>query len=224
VADRAGRITHAYGDLASGRLDDDFNLYAYVGDDPINHIDPTGLECGTNIPGHVSAGCSSAVMESRSIEGPSSPAWQPQGLPGQGLLQIGNRKGHFRPGQVMPLPTAPDESKLDPNKINPFNPITTQQQQQIAKTFNDLETGDYVKQGLPIKVYFNFPSFKTGAQLPLGYNYVEFTVANPAVTHRGTWRLVLGVSKTDDKLPIRIYYTNTHYDSFYRIVLYPGEE
>jgi hypothetical protein len=42
VADRAGRITHGYGDLASGRLDDDVNLYAYVNNDPLNRSDPDG--------------------------------------------------------------------------------------------------------------------------------------------------------------------------------------
>jgi uncharacterized protein RhaS with RHS repeats len=50
VADRAGRITHAYGDLASGRLDDDVNLYAYVGNDPLNRTDPLGTySCGASL-------------------------------------------------------------------------------------------------------------------------------------------------------------------------------
>lgn len=45
MTDRAGRIAHVYGDLASDRLDDDFNLYAYTYNDPLNGTDPTGEDC-----------------------------------------------------------------------------------------------------------------------------------------------------------------------------------
>ncbi len=37
--------------------DDNINLYAYVGNDPVNMADPSGL-CGTRIPGAISASCS----------------------------------------------------------------------------------------------------------------------------------------------------------------------
>jgi len=30
---------------------DDVNLYAYVGNDPLDRTDPTGLTCGTTPPG-----------------------------------------------------------------------------------------------------------------------------------------------------------------------------
>ncbi|MEJ0037664.1 MAG: hypothetical protein WDO68_16590 [Gammaproteobacteria bacterium] len=48
MADRVGRIGHAYGDLASGRLDDDINLYAYGYNDGVNKTDPTGTSCQTS--------------------------------------------------------------------------------------------------------------------------------------------------------------------------------
>jgi hypothetical protein len=43
VAEHVGRIVRRYGKHASGRLEDDLNLYAYVGNDALNRGDPLGL-------------------------------------------------------------------------------------------------------------------------------------------------------------------------------------
>jgi len=120
------------------------------------------------------------------------------------------------------VPAAPDDTKLDPAGLNASNPLTLQQQEAIVDTFNDLETGDYVASGRPMKIFYNFPSYATGAQLPKDYTYVEFRVLDLSMDGPGAWRLVIGVSTIDDSLPFRIYFTNTHYNSFYRVILYPG--
>ena len=73
-----------------------------------------------------------------------------------------------------------------------------------------------------MKIFYNFPSYATGAQLPKDYTYVEFRVLDLSMDGPGAWRLVIGVSTIDDSLPFRIYFTNTHYNSFYRVILYPG--
>jgi len=39
---------------------DGLNMYAYVGNDPMNNTDPSGLGCGTRIPNHDSYSCSYA--------------------------------------------------------------------------------------------------------------------------------------------------------------------
>jgi hypothetical protein len=37
-----------YGDLVLGRVEDDLNLYAYVGNDPLDRTDPSGETCSQN--------------------------------------------------------------------------------------------------------------------------------------------------------------------------------
>jgi uncharacterized protein RhaS with RHS repeats len=44
VAECTGRIAQVYGDLVLGRVEDDLNLYAYVGNDPLDRTDPAGTE------------------------------------------------------------------------------------------------------------------------------------------------------------------------------------
>jgi hypothetical protein len=175
-----------------------------------------GYYLGTNIGGAiVDAGTRSA--------NPPTQASSDSSGSDPNLEQVSNnRGGTFERGGVFVVPPAPDETKLDPAGLNIKNPLTLTQQDAIVETFNDLETGDYVANGQPIKIFYNFPSYATGAQLPTDYTYVEFRVQDPSTTSAGAWRLVIGVSTVDNTLPFRIYFTNTHYNSFYRIILYPG--
>ena len=109
---------------------------------------------------------------------------------------------------IQQLPT-PDP--LDPKGINTFVP--SQEMQQIANTLFNIVNRNF--SGLNPHVYKNLPERTTGAQLPpSAQGYTTFDVPSRGST-RGLNRLIV------DNATGATYYTNTHYQSFYPVLLLP---
>ena len=104
---------------------------------------------------------------------------------------------------------APPE--LDPRKLN--RPLPRAEQQQIANILGKILSGRVAELGL--HRYDNYPHPATGAVLPpskLGYLAVDVPNSDP---DRGETRLVI------DRSTGTIFYSNTHYRSFFPIRLNP---
>ena len=103
------------------------------------------------------------------------------------------------------------QDPLDPQRLN--GPIDPDEQQKIADALTLIIHGDPA--ALNPHPYLNYPHPRTGAVLPLGAGgYTTYDV--PGIGgggSRGTGRLIV------DNLTGAIYYTNTHYRSFYPVQL-----
>jgi RHS repeat-associated protein len=75
--------------------DDQFNLYAYVGNDPINSTDPDGM-CGTRIPGAISASCSGATV--LGLIGDWRERARPPTAPQNNLINLSSENDEDEPG------------------------------------------------------------------------------------------------------------------------------
>lgn len=108
----------------------------------------------------------------------------------------------------------PGPNPLDPAGLN--GPISAAEQQQIADALNTIGSGNASK--LNPHTYNNYPSYETGAQLPLSsQGYITFYVPGSSPS-AGTLRLVI------ENNTLNAYYTNNHYLSFYPIILLPPKQ
>jgi guanyl-specific ribonuclease Sa len=114
----------------------------------------------------------------------------------------------------MSVTSSPGIDPLDPQRLNRLP--TPEQQQRIADTLNTLEQGTALeKAALNPHPYMNYPSRATGAVLPAspgGYTSYDVPTGGSA---RGTSRLII------DNATGATYFTHTHYDSFYPVVVKP---
>lgn len=105
----------------------------------------------------------------------------------------------------------PDPNPLDPTRLN--GPISPAEQQQIANALSMIVNQNPYP--LNPHAYYNFPSPDIGAVLPpSAQGYITYDVPGPD-PGRGPTRLIIenGTGTT--------YYTNTHYNSFYPVMLLP---
>ena len=99
---------------------------------------------------------------------------------------------------------------LDPAHLNTA-PMTPVQGKQVIDTLNALKKG--TTQDLNPHPYNNFPDFTTGAILPpSAKGYTTFYVPG------ATWRERVVI----DNATGNTFYTNSHYQSFYQVILPPG--
>ncbi len=114
----------------------------------------------------------------------------------------------FKPGGNYVVPID-GPSPLDPAGLN-TTPLTPQEQQQIADTFNQIRQGDF--NGLSPHPYQNLPDKDTGAQLP-------------ACGHERGYESFKIPGSIDQRILIggrgQYFYTNNHYKSFYPIDVIP---
>ena len=122
--------------------------------------------------------------------------------------------GDLKPGGevIVPLP----ENPLDPKELNRL--LSPQEEQAIADTLNIIGGGtDAEIKALQPHSYRNLPHYATGAVLPPSVGgYMAYSLAGSGRgSARGSPRVVV------DQGTGAAYYTNTHYMSFYPIVLVP---
>jgi guanyl-specific ribonuclease Sa len=130
---------------------------------------------------------------------------------------LGNNASQIAQNTVTPrgfnIIPAPDPDPLDPKKLN--GPILPDEQQKIADALNLILAGN-VGTLFP-HPYDNVPHKVTGAVLPpasaLGYTTYDVPGLNTGQGPRGLNRLVIDFGSG------AIYYTNTHYASFYVVDL-----
>jgi hypothetical protein len=138
----------------------------------------------------------------------------PQALTGQGAHSALLAQFTVTP-QGFGIQQLPGQNPLDPQGLN--GPIPAGEQQQIANALSLIVNGN--PSGLNPHTYNNYPRYATGAALPppsaQGYTTYDVPGAGPG---RGTIRLIIdnGTGAT--------YYTNTHYDSFYPVLLLPPKK
>lgn len=99
------------------------------------------------------------------------------------------------------------QDPLDPQTLN--GPIALDEQQKVADALTLIVNGDLAT--LNPHTYLNYPHPRTGAVLPLSVGgYTTYDV--PGIgAGRGAGRLIV------DNVSGAIYYTNTHYRSFYPV-------
>jgi guanyl-specific ribonuclease Sa len=130
--------------------------------------------------------------------------------PGNNASQVAQNTVTPRGFNIIPVP---DPDPLDPKKLN--GPILPDEQQKIANALNLILAGN-VGTLFP-HPYDNVPHKITGAVLPpasvLGYTTFDVPGLNTGQGPRGLNRLVIDFGSG------AIYYTNTHYASFYVVDL-----
>ena len=114
----------------------------------------------------------------------------------------------FSPGPPIITQIPPGGNPLDPTGLN--RPITPIEMQQIVNTLDIIASGSQQAiDSLYPHVYENRTDPKTGARLPCdGETYTTYDVVNGFLHKYSDQRLIISNTGT-------VYYTNTHYRSFY---------
>ena len=221
------------------------NLYGYASGDPVNNIDPSGLR-GDTYTKPVAGGWGSSNFAPGTFGGGGSDP--NHGAQGPGWYGYPNGDGTYSgihcdgcdtgasstlaingTGRASGEPAGTDAivvtaqvrprgfivqhnnivNPLDPSGISTFPP-TPGEWVAIAKTLNVVFHKNAM--GLRPHLYFNTPSITTGAILPSG-NYTVYDLARYGRLSQS--RLIVDLSAN------MFYYTNNHYDSFYRVDVLP---
>ncbi|WP_170303830.1 RHS repeat-associated core domain-containing protein [Reyranella soli] len=216
-------------------------LYAYVDNDPLNSIDPTGLAAES---GWSSGGWGPSIGDSGSGSGPTT--WSGTPMPAS-LIPTGDSAPYTGSGTpapvVSPIQTvSPTQNpQRDPNvqlaqsgydvrivpipgvspTLDPWNlnrnSISAVEQQQIGDALRNIDSGiasSALNQVMNPHPYRNRPEPMTGAQLPppSPQGYTTYYV-NAFRGLPGTQRLVI------DQGTGAAFYTNNHYKSFYPVIV-----